>query len=168
MLRILFQRSKLTIPKQTEEELEYALILLWELMNNQAPYVEGRESDVFEMLFTIRYSNHFNVRVLGICCTVYLITLKVLEATNTIRDALVTRIEPVYGMTTMHAALRVFSAKPPSASSNATIKAASFAFGLIAIGKFILRLPFEVLEDELPRLKATLITVCRYLSTHCS
>lgn len=38
-------------------------------------------------------------------------------------------------------------------------KSASYAFGLIALGKFILRLPAEILEDELPRLKQTLTSV---------
>jgi CLIP-associating protein 1/2 len=84
---------------------------------------------------------------------------QVLEATNTIRDALTARIEPVYGLTTMHASLRSFSTEsyPPTATEE--VKAASYAFGLIALGKFILRLPAEIAEEELPRLKKTLISV---------
>lgn len=72
-------------------------------------------------------------------------------------------------MTTMHAALRAFSNKDPSSISlkSATVKAASYAFGMIAIGKFILRLPFEVLEDELPRLKTTLLTVSAPWKPRC-
>lgn len=83
-----------------------------------------------------------------------------MEATNTIRDALTTRIEPVYGLTTMHASLRAFREADRIESSNAEIKAATYAFGLIALGKFILRLPAEVAEEELPRLRKTLISVC--------
>lgn len=79
-----------------------------------------------------------------------------MEATNTIRDALTLRVEPVYGLTTMHASLRTFQADP---SSDTIVKAASYAFGMIALGKFILRLPAEILEEELPRLKGTLISV---------
>ena len=56
----------------------------------------------------------------------------------------------------MHSSLRAFLAEPVQDPS---IKAASHAFGLIALGKFILRLPAEVLEEELPRLKQTFITV---------
>jgi CLIP-associating protein 1/2 len=60
----------------------------------------------------------------------------------------------------MHASLQSFSgeAYPPIASEE--VKAASYAFGLIALGKFILRLPAEIAEEELPRLKKTLISVC--------
>jgi len=54
----------------------------------------------------------------------------------------------------MHASLRAFLAEP---SSDANAKDASHAFGLIALGKFVIRLPTEVLEEELPRLKSTLI-----------
>lgn len=67
--------------------------------------------------------------------------------------------EPVYGLTTLHASLRAFLAEPQSDRITQEVKLSSYAFGLIALGKFILRLPAEVLEDELPRLKATLISV---------
>ena len=87
-----------------------------------------------------------------------------MEATNTIRDALAIQIEPVYGLTTMHASLRAFQADPHHSVSDDVVKAASYAFGMIALGKFILRLPAEVLEEELPRLKTTLITVCIFLT----
>lgn len=82
-----------------------------------------------------------------------------LEATNTIRDALTSRTEPVYGLTTIHGSLRAFQAEPPQAATSADTKASTVAFGLIALGQFILRLPAEILEDELPRLKGTLISV---------
>lgn len=59
----------------------------------------------------------------------------------------------------MHATVRVFRDSPIPFGSNTEIKDGSYAFGLIALGKFMLRLPAEVLEDELPRLKATLIAV---------
>jgi len=81
-----------------------------------------------------------------------------MEATNTIRDALAIQIEPVYGLTTMHASLRAFQVDPHHALSDDIVKAGSYAFGMIALGKFILRLPAEVLEEELPRLKGTLIS----------
>lgn len=84
-----------------------------------------------------------------------------MEATNTIRDSLAQQIEPVYGLTTMHAALLAFQAEPAPASATAPAetKSATYAYGLIALGKFILRLPAEILEEELPRMKTTLITV---------
>jgi CLIP-associating protein 1/2 len=82
-----------------------------------------------------------------------------LEATNTIRDALTTSIDPVYGLTTLHACLRAFHAESLPAFSDEDIKSAVYAFGLIALGKFIMRLPGEIAEEELPRLKGTLISV---------
>lgn len=85
--------------------------------------------------------------------------MQVLEATNTIRDALTENIEPVYGLTTMHASLRAFHAEPCPESTSEEVKSAAYAFGLIALGKFILRLPAEIAEEELPRLKGTLISV---------
>jgi len=54
----------------------------------------------------------------------------------------------------MHASLRAFLAEP---SPDTNAKDASHAFGLIALGKFVMRLPTEVLEEELPRLKFTLM-----------
>lgn len=88
-----------------------------------------------------------------------------LEATNTIRDALVERIDPVYGLTTLHASLRAFHSEPMLDIEKQEEKSASYAFGLIALGKFILRLPAEILEDELPRMKMTLQTVRTYYIT---
>jgi len=130
-------------PTQGEDEIEYGLIVLWEMLENQALHIEGREAAIFSLLLTIRYCNK----------------LDVLEATNTIRDALTTRIEPVYGLTTMHASLRAFHLETPSVeSSNREVKGATYAFGLIALGKFIQRLPAEILEEELPRLRGTLIS----------
>ncbi|TFK76116.1 hypothetical protein BDN72DRAFT_786492 [Pluteus cervinus] len=125
-----------------EEEIEYGLIALWEMLEHQAPYLEGREAELFSTLLRVRYCNKLNV----------------LEATNTIRDLLTTKIEPVYGLTTMHAALRAFSSESNPTDVDADVKAAAYAFGLIALGKFILRLPAEIAEEELPRLKGTLIS----------
>ena len=67
----------------------------------------------------------------------------------------------------MHANLRAFHAEPVPASSDENVKAATYAFGLIAVGKFILRLPAEVAEEELPRLRTTLVSVLSPLSLVC-
>jgi CLIP-associating protein 1/2 len=82
-----------------------------------------------------------------------------LAATNTIRDALITKIETVYGLTTVHGSLRAFLAEPVPGSSSQDAHDATLAFGLVALGKFILQLPAEILEDELPRLKGTIVSV---------
>lgn len=82
-----------------------------------------------------------------------------MQATTTFRDTLTSRIEPVYGLTTMHACLHTFKESPLPPLADIETKNGTYAFGLIALGKFILRLPAEVLEDELPRLRATLTSV---------
>lgn len=68
----------------------------------------------------------------------------------------------------MHASLRAFHLEPPAMSSNADVKGATYAFGLIALGKFILRLPAEILEEELPRLRGTLISVGNFDLPSCT
>jgi len=126
-------------PERGPEVLEYGLCVLWEMVEHQTSYLN--ELEVFSLLFRVRYSNH----------------QLVLEATNTIRDALISRLDPVYGLQTMHGSLRTFLAQPiPPLPLAATAQIGSHAFGIIGIGKFIMRLPPPVLEDELPRLKETL------------
>ncbi|OSC99183.1 hypothetical protein PYCCODRAFT_1480052 [Trametes coccinea BRFM310] len=129
-------------PHKNAEELEYGLIVLWEMLENQAPLLEGREADIFSLLLQIRYCAQMTV----------------MQATNLFRDTLTSRIEPVYGLTTLHACLRAFRDTPPPPSATTEIRDGTYAFGLIALGKFFLRLPAEVLEEELPRLRSTLIS----------
>ena len=87
--------------------------------------------------------------------------VQVFEATFAIRDALTDRIEAVYGLTTMHGCVKSFTSIPPPASveDSAELKTMSYCFGLSALGKFIRRLPGEILEEELPRLKDILTSV---------
>ncbi|KAG8830341.1 suppressor of tub2 mutation [Serendipita sp. 399] len=127
-------------PEKSEDVLEYGLIALWEMIENQATYLEGRESEILSLLFHLRYANMQTVA----------------EASSTIRDAIATRIDPVYGLTTTHSSLKRFLAEPVPAGGSPEARALSHAFGLLAIGKFILRLPSEILEEELPRLQLTL------------
>lgn len=139
------------------------------MLEHQPLHAEGREADIFTILLRVRYSNK---QLVSIFITLshlsgpmhkvdYDPTAQVMEATNTIRDSLANQIEPVYGLTTMHAALLAFQAEPApaSAAAPAETKSATYAYGLIALGKFILKLPAEILEEELPRMKTTLITV---------
>ncbi|KAJ3909224.1 clasp N terminal-domain-containing protein [Lentinula edodes] len=130
------------VSTKDEIQIEHGLMVLWQMLESQSIHLEGREGDVFTLLLRVRYCNKFNV----------------LEATNTIRDVLTARIEPVYGLTTLHASLRTFQSEAPPLQGDVEVKAASYAFGLIALGKFILRLPAEIAEEELPRLRDTLIS----------
>ncbi|KAF5363905.1 hypothetical protein D9756_000866 [Leucocoprinus leucothites] len=140
--RLLKAMVEVLTPEKDGDMLETGLIAICALIENQLAHLEGKEAEIFSMLLRIRYSNKVNV----------------LEATNAIRDMLTTKLEPVYGLTTMHASLREFSMAEPPSEADKDVKAAAYAFGLIALGKFILRLPGEVAEEELPRMKATLIS----------
>ncbi|GJE84641.1 clasp N terminal-domain-containing protein [Phanerochaete sordida] len=127
-------------PTRSTAELEYGLIVLWEILEHQAPLLEGRETDIFALLLKVRSCGNATV----------------LQATTNFRDVLASRIEPVYGLTTMHASLRAYRDLSAPPAADVEISNGTYAFGLIALGKFILRLPKEVLEDELPRLRITL------------
>jgi hypothetical protein len=61
----------------------------------------------------------------------------------------------------MHGCVRSFASipPPPDVEDSAELKTMSYCFGLSALGKFIRRLPGEILEEELPRLKDTLNSV---------
>ncbi|KXN87868.1 Protein STU1 [Leucoagaricus sp. SymC.cos] len=128
--------------EKDSDVLETGLIAVAAIIENQLSYLEGKEADIFSMLLRVRYSNKVNV----------------LEATNTIRDMLTVKLEPVYGLTTIHASLKEFHATEPPSAEDIEVKSATYSFGLIALGKFILRLPSEVAEEELPRMKSTLIS----------
>jgi CLIP-associating protein 1/2 len=64
----------------------------------------------------------------------------------------------------MHASLRTFHEEPGPSTEDEDVKAATYAFGLMGLGKFILCLPAEIAEEEVPRLRATLITVISFSS----
>jgi CLIP-associating protein 1/2 len=85
--------------------------------------------------------------------------------TNTLRDALTSCVKAVYGLTILHAALVSFQTSPIPPSCPEETKASSYAFGLIALAKFELRLPAEVLKEELPHLKQTLIVALTDMSS---
>ncbi|KAJ3564353.1 hypothetical protein NP233_g8352 [Leucocoprinus birnbaumii] len=129
-------------PEKDGDLLEVGLIAICAIIENQLGHLEGKEAEIFTMLLRVRYSNQVNV----------------LEATNAVRDIMASKLEPVYGLTTMHASLKEFNATEAPSEADGETKAATYAFGLIALGKFILRLPGEVAEEELPRMKTTLIS----------
>ena len=58
-----------------------------------------------------------------------------LEATATIRDALVERVEPVYGLTTLHASLKSFMAEAPPTDMQEE-KQQSYAYGLMGRSRY--------------------------------
>ncbi|KAF9449916.1 hypothetical protein P691DRAFT_811482 [Macrolepiota fuliginosa MF-IS2] len=129
-------------PDKDGDILEAGLVALSAFIENQFSHLEGKEAELFFTLLHVRYCNKVNI----------------LEATNAVRDMLTAKLEPVYGLTTIHASLKDFHTTIPPSAADAEVKAAAYAFGLIALGKFVLRLPAEVAEEELPRLKMTFIS----------
>ncbi|EJD53867.1 hypothetical protein AURDEDRAFT_133525 [Auricularia subglabra TFB-10046 SS5] len=125
-----------------ENLLEHGLVVLWEMLESQASYIDGNESVIYNLLFRLRYANR----------------LHVLEGTAEIRDLLANRLDPIFGLMTVNAALKAFLAEPLPTDTAEEARPASLAFGLIALAKFIVKLPSEVIEEELPRLKSILIT----------
>ena len=51
-----------SLTPQNAADLEYGLIVLWEMLENQAPLIEGREADIFAVLLRIRYCGQATVR----------------------------------------------------------------------------------------------------------
>ncbi|KAK1231726.1 suppressor of tub2 mutation [Marasmius sp. AFHP31] len=127
-----------------------------DLPTSPSPFDHNRSLNSLKSLHTDIWERNRNFDRLFGALQKYLVSERVLEATNTIRDALTSKIEPVYGLTTMHASLKSFHSEPSRGSEE--VKSATYAFGLIAIGKFILRLPAEIAEEELPRIKGTLVS----------
>jgi hypothetical protein len=95
---------------------------------------------------------HASIRILTVLW-------QILAATSSLRDALVDRVEAVYGLTTVHGSLRAFLEESLPSDAAGDARDTTLAFALMALGKFILRLPAEIVEDELPRLKGTIISV---------
>jgi CLIP-associating protein 1/2 len=48
---------------QPEDNLEYAMIVLWELFERHYTLLEGHEADIFSALLRVRYSNKANVSI---------------------------------------------------------------------------------------------------------
>ncbi|KZT58787.1 ARM repeat-containing protein [Calocera cornea HHB12733] len=132
---------KFLVPERNGELLEFGLVLLWEMLENQRSLLDGRQMEMFTALLNVRWCNLPNV----------------LLATNAIRDGITTQFDPVFGVTQLNACLRAFVQQPVPAFATETARSATYAFGLVGLGKFIMRLPAEILEDELPRLKGLLL-----------
>lgn len=58
--------------EQEVEKLEYGLIALWEIIENQAVLAEGRENDLFTSLLRLRFCSKINVRTFQ-CISMHLL-----------------------------------------------------------------------------------------------
>jgi CLIP-associating protein 1/2 len=76
----------------------------------------------------------------------------------------------LYGLSTMDLCLKSFLAQPISSQASHDAKLRAHAFGLVTMAKFIIRLPADILEEELPKIKLTLTDVqssLSYVQTRC-
>lgn len=146
--------------------MDHGLITLYEMVMHQSAYLTGNESTIFAFLMEVRYSKQLNVRAAPFPVHSYgsvqmiALSLQAYEGTNAIRDALVEKCDPVIGLTIVHQDLDAFlkrSTKDDSITDAA--RTTSYSFCLVAMAKFILLLPAEVLEDELPRVQGSLLKV---------
>lgn len=123
------------------EFLIYGLFILWELL----PHLDGLDGDVLALLLRLRYAQDYNVD----------------EGTVIIRDAQVElmneRNYTLYGLSTMRICLKNFLSHTEPKSVSKDVKLRAHAFGLITMAKFIIKLPADILEEELPKIKSNLI-----------
>jgi len=134
------------------------------MLNNQWPLVTEHELELFQFMIRVRYVNKLNVN--GSDTSVFFISAdsltgfsQILEGTNAIRDALTIAVDPISGLTTSNECLLAFLPESAPSPSLEIVRTNSWAFGLIGMAKFAMRLPADILTEELPRLKGTLTTV---------
>ncbi|KIO19258.1 hypothetical protein M407DRAFT_11490 [Tulasnella calospora MUT 4182] len=139
---LLLALTRFLTKDKSADVLDYGLMVLYEMVFNQSSLLTGREGLVFSFLLEVRYAKKLNV----------------FEATNAIRDVLIEKCDPIMGLSTVNRGLEDFLKRPAAEESLVDARTSSYCFSLVALAKFILLLPGEVLEDELPRLKGTLIT----------
>ncbi|KAG8899341.1 suppressor of tub2 mutation [Tulasnella sp. 403] len=125
-----------------EDVLTFGLVLLYELISNQSAFLTGMEGEIFSFLMATRCPRRPNL----------------VEATNIIRDELIKKSDPILGLAIVHRKLDEYlrggTVSDPTLADTTT---SSYCFALLTIAKFILLLPAEVLEDELPRVRDSLL-----------
>lgn len=149
----------LTACLQADGLLDLGLMVLYGLVFQQSSFLPGHESSIFAFLLNIRYAKKLNVSTVCAPSDTCSSLRQVFEATNAIRDSLIETFDPILGLATVHRSLVDFLKKPAPDASSSDVQSSSYCFCLVAIAKFILLLPSEVLEDELPRIRGSLITV---------
>lgn len=65
----------------------------------------------------------------------------------------------LYGLSTMSICLKNFLSHAEPNSVSKDVKLRAHAFGLITMAKFIIKLPADILEEELPKIKSNLLEV---------
>ncbi|KAJ1311708.1 hypothetical protein OPQ81_010180 [Rhizoctonia solani] len=128
------------------EILDLGLAVIWEMLRHQWEYVTEHQAELWAFLIRLRYSN----------------SEQVLQGTNAIRDALTAAVEPVFGLATANGCLHSFLDETPPSPELEPVRANSWAYGLVGMAKIMMRLPSDILEEEIPRVKGTLTTAICY------
>lgn len=128
------------------EILDLGLAVLWEMLRHQWEYVTEHQAELWTFLIRLRYAN----------------IEQVLQGTNAIRDALTAAVEPVFGLATASGCLLTFLDEAPPSPELEVVRANSWAYALVGIAKIMMRLPPDILEEEIPRIRGTLTTAICY------
>ncbi|CAE7123154.1 unnamed protein product [Rhizoctonia solani] len=128
------------------EILDLGLAVIWEMLRHQWEYVTEHQEELWAFLIRLRYAN----------------SEQVLQGTNAIRDALTTAVEPIFGLATTNGCLHSFLEEDPPSAELEPVRANSWAYGLVGMAKIMMRLPADILEEEIPRVRGTLTTAICY------
>ncbi|CAE6428959.1 unnamed protein product [Rhizoctonia solani] len=131
---------------KSPEILDLGLAVIWEMLRHQWEYVTEHQAELWVFLIRLRYAN----------------SEQVLQGTNAIRDALTAAVEPVFGLATANGCLHSFLGEDPPTPELEPVKVNSWAYGLVGIAKIMMRLPPDILEEEIPRVRGTLTTAICY------
>jgi CLIP-associating protein 1/2 len=144
-------------PKQPAGLLEQAVVLLWEMVQNQWCLCETREDALLDAVFKLRSSTN----------------PVILESTNSLVSLLTEVCDPPFLLSLLHSALDRFLAAHISEVNKVGENevhgeraiAAGYNFGLNAMGMCIIHLPKEVVELEAKRLEKQVMAVSRRQSS---
>ncbi|CAE6430854.1 unnamed protein product [Rhizoctonia solani] len=131
---------------KSAEILDLGLAVIWEMLRHQWEYVTEHQAELWAFLIRLRYAN----------------SEQVLQGTNAIRDTLTAAVEPIFGLATANGCLHSFLDEDPPSTELEPVRANSWAYGLVGMAKIMMRLPSDILEEEIPRVRGTLTTAICY------
>ncbi|ORY28597.1 clasp N terminal-domain-containing protein [Naematelia encephala] len=124
------------VPHRSQEDLQVALCVLWELIQYQWPLFDSHEVALVDALFRLRATKSAVVH----------------ECTRSLVSLLTEASDPLYLLSVIRGALDRFLAANLAESDR--VRVSGFGFGLISLGMCIVRLPKEVVLVEGRRLES--------------
>lgn len=114
--------------------------MLQRLVENQLPLIAstGKEAELLTLLFRLRRERERYT----------------LNACDALIDAWTARTEPILGLGTLTASLSAALSDAGTAQAGDSARVRVYTLGLRSLGQVLLRLPPELVEEELPRAKA--------------